>query len=338
MTPLHTQRVDHPAAWTRTTVPGKETLELQLAPSELDAVDELLERTRHLPPQGVTREQFGHSRIDPLLARVRHVVMRGRGVVIIKGVTPGRYSEEEFHRIYWGFGTHLGVAAVQSAFGDRLGYVQNDPNDRVKRGYRSLQELHMHTDSYEVVGLMSVRKARSGGESGLVSSLAVHNAILAERPELLPPLYRGYRYASDEARFSSKAITDEPVPVFGSVGGLLSCCYEPSHMRNAAAALGAALPGDLAEALGYFDRVAEREDLALRFMLEPGEMMLWHNWTNLHSRTSFEDDPQHPRLLLRLWLTIPDGRPVDPGFLIRARTYERIHREAQEKRRRDEAP
>ena len=71
--------------------------------------------------------------------------------------------------------------------------------------------------------------------------------------------------------------------------------------------------------------------MALRFLLEPGDMMLWHNYTNLHSRTSFEDDPASPRLLLRLWLSVPNGRPADPEFRMRAETYERIYRERLEK-------
>ena len=223
--------------------------------------------------------------------------MNGRGILIVSGVTPARFSEEEFERIYWGFGTHLGIGAVQSGNGDRLGYVQNRPDDEVKRGYRSLRELHMHTDSYEIVGLMCVRRAKSGGLSGLAPSLSIHNEILRTRPELLPPLYRGFRIASEEARFSSKAITDEAMPVFCYVDGKLSCMYEPSHMKNAAEMLGG-MPDDLAEALDYFDEIANREDMALRFLLEPGDMMLWHNYMNLHSRTSFEDDPASPRLLL----------------------------------------
>lgn len=328
MTPIHREQVQHASAWTGRALGGKEALRRALSAEELDTIEALLARTRHLAPQKVTRAEFDHPRINALLDDVRHAIMHGRGVVIVSGVTPTRFSEEQFERIYWGFGTHLGIAAAQSAHGDRLGYVQNRPEDTVNRGYRSLQELHMHTDSYEVVGLMSVRKAKSGGLSGLVSSLSIHNAILAERPDLLPALYRGYYYASDEARRTRKAVTDDPVPVFGSVKGTLSCTYEPSHMKNAAEVRGEALPEDLAEAIDYFNGVATRDELALRFMLEPGEIMLWHNWTNLHSRTSFEDDPSHRRLLLRLWLSVPDGRPVDPGFRIRSDTYERIHREA----------
>ena len=330
MTPIHAHQIDHPSAWTSGTIGGKETLTTQLNTGQLAAIDALLARTRHLAPQQVARADFDHPAINGLLLGLRETIMNGRGVAIVSGVTPERYTEEEFQRIYWGFGTHLGIGAVQSAAGDRLGYVQNNENDQVKRGYRSLRELHMHTDSYELVGLMSVRRAKSGGLSGLVSSLAIHNEILNARPDLLPPLYRGFRIASEEARFSSKAITDDAMPVFCAVGGEVSCMYEPSHMKNAAALLPGGMPDDLAEALDYFDSVANRDDLALRFLLEPGEMMLWHNYTNLHSRTAFEDFLDSKRLLLRLWLNVREGRPVDPAFRIRADTYERIHREALE--------
>ena len=221
MTPIHNEQVRHPSAWTRRELGGKAALQRPLTPAQLHAIDLLLARTRDRRPQEVTRADFDHPEINALLAQVRDTIMNGRGVLILTGVTPDRYTEEQFERIYWGFGTHLGNAAVQSAFGDRLGYVQNKEGDPVNRGYRSLQELHMHTDSYEVVGLMSVRKAKSGGLSGLASSLAIHNEFLRSRPDLLPALYRGYWYASDEARFSSKSVTDDHVPVFGSVDGKL---------------------------------------------------------------------------------------------------------------------
>jgi hypothetical protein len=328
MTVMCDHHVDHPSAWTPATVGSKDRLELALTSEELDAIVSLLARTRHLAPQQVTRADFDHPVVNRLLDRVRDVIMNGRGLLIVSGVTPARFSEEELERIYWGFGTHLGIGAVQSGNGDRLGYVRNNPGDEVKRGYRSLRELHMHTDSYEIVGLMCVRKARSGGLSALSPSLSIHNEILRTRPELLPPLYRGFRIASEEARFSSKAITDEAMPVFCYVDGKLSCMYEPSHMKNAAQMLGG-MPADLAEALECFDAIANRDDMALRFLLEPGDMMLWHNYTNLHSRTSFEDDPKSPRLLLRLWLSVPNGRPADPRFRMRAQTYERIYRERQ---------
>jgi hypothetical protein len=327
MTPVHRERINHPAAWTSRELGGPDLLRLALNESHLSAMDELLVRTGSLRPQDVKRADFDHPVINTLADDIRCRIMSGRGVVIVSGLTSARYTEEQFERIYWGLGTHLGTGAVQSALGDRLARVENNLTDKVKRGYRSPRDLHMHTDSYEVVGLMCVRAAKSGGFSGLASSLAVHNELLATRPDLLAPLYRGYRFASEEGRFSSMPVTADPIPVFSVVDGVVSCTYEPAHMKNAAVALGEPLPADLEEALDMFDEIANRDDIALRFLLQPGEMLLWHNYTNLHSRTAFEDDPQRPRLLLRLWLSVPKSRPYDPAFRIRSQSYERIYRE-----------
>jgi hypothetical protein len=70
-----------------------------------------------------------------------------------------------------------------------------------------------------------------------------------------------------------------------------------------------------------------RPDIQANFMLEPGEMLFWHNWTNFHSRTAFEDSPTQRRLLLRLWLNIENGRHVAPEIAERARLIDRDHDE-----------
>ena len=187
------------------------------------------------------------------------------------------------------------------------------------------------TNSYFFAPIECGPHLKAGKLVALGASSLKRTPGLAEIPTIAESGLPGFRIASEEARFSSKAITDQAMPAFCAVGGTVSCMYEPSHMKNAASLLPGGMPDDLAEALDYFDSVANRDDLALRFLLEPGEMMLWHNYTNLHSRTAFEDFPDSKRLLLRLWLSVPEGRPVDPAFRIRADTYERIHREALEK-------
>ena len=328
MTPVHTSYIDHPSAWMARDVGGKVGLTRDLEPAHIEAIESLLRRVRGIPFQRITRQDFDHPALNAWLAELREVIMNGRGIAVIRGIAAARYDLGDLERIYWGFGTHLGIAVEQSAKGDRLGYVENGADDGRQRGYRSLQELRMHTDSYEVVGLMGVRSAKSGGLSGMASSLAVHNEILRTRPELLVPLYRGYRYASGEAKFSSKAVTDEAIPIFSVTQGLVSCTYERLHIDAAAVTLGEPLPDDLVEAMNYFDQLAGRPDIAASFLLEPGEMLLFHNYTNLHSRTAFEDAPDRKRLLLRLWLDVPGGRPADPSLSVRADTYRRIYAEA----------
>lgn len=306
---------------------GKTAITRKLTAAELEAFNLLLGRTRHLAPQDITEADFTHPAIDSLIREVASEVSEGRGVILLSGLDPQRYSPEALERIYWGLGMHLGTPAVQSRTGDKLGRVEQDDSDPVSRGYRSSAELSMHTDSYEIVGLMCIRKAASGGQSALVSSLSIHNEILHSRPDLLAPLYEGFYLAIPEARTSSTPITATPIPVFSYVDGKLSCMYAGSFMRGAAERMGVPLPPGLDEALKYFSKVADRDDLALRFMLEPGEMVIWHNFTNLHSRTPFENDPSHKRLLLRLWLKARDARPAVPEFQERAKVYDQVYDE-----------
>ena len=97
--------------------------------------------------------------------------------------------------IYWGLGKHLGTAVSQSRDGDLLGDVRDigvDIYSPKGRGYRSKQKLSCHTDTCDVVGLMVLRTAMSGGLSVLASSVAIHNEIARTRPDLLEVLYQPF--------------------------------------------------------------------------------------------------------------------------------------------------
>jgi Taurine catabolism dioxygenase TauD, TfdA family len=326
VTPCQTV-ITTPNAWTNRTLGGKAGLTHHLTAAQLSAFDTLLAKTRHLKPQDVTRRDFDHAEITALTGWLERTIRHDRGAVLLSGLTRERYSEEEMERIYWGIGTHLGDPATQSMLGDRLGHVQHVKDDPVARGYRSNEELTPHTDSYRLVGLMCLQRAETGGLSRIVSSLAIHNEILATRPDLLVPLYAGYYYAVAEARFSAQPVTDFKIPVFCCVDGVVSCGYSRSFIERAAELRGETVPAALTEALDYFDMLAVRDDIGIEFMLEPGEMLLWHNFQMLHARQAYQDSPRHSRHLLRLWLKIENDRPIVREILERASIYERVYRE-----------
>lgn len=316
-----------PNAWTSRAIGGKSGLTQPLTPAQLAAFDSALARTRHLKPQEATRADFDHPEIAALTAALDQTIRHGRGAVLLSGLTRDTHSEEDMERIYWGIGTCLGDPAEQSMLGDRLGHVRHVKDDPVARGYRSNEELTPHTDSYRIVGLMCLQRAETGGLSRIVSSLAIHNHILATRPDLLEPLYEGYYYAVAEARFSANPVTDFKIPLFCCIDDIVSCGYSRSFMHSAASLRGEEVPAKLVEALDYFDMVAEQDDLRAEFLLEPGEMLLWHNFQMLHARAAYQDSPQHTRHLLRLWLKVENDRPIADEILQRAKIYERIYRE-----------
>jgi hypothetical protein len=212
--------------------------------------------------------------------------------------------------VYWGIGAHFGRGCSQSADGDYLGYVTNV--EKASRGYTTSRELHLHTDSAEIVGLLCVRDAKEGGLSLYASSLKVHEIIAREHPEYLPVLERGFRCD----RRGEEAPDDEPVtpyrvPVFSTERGLLSCRYVRGVIDKGAEAAGEKLTDLEKAALACFEEVAQREDVRFEVMLRPGEASVINNYEILHARTGFVDweEPAKKRLLYRLWL---EGEPPRP--------------------------
>ena len=65
-------------------------------------------------------------------------------------------------------------------------------------------------------------------------------------------------------------------------------------------------------ALNLFDELSNEPELKLSMMLKPGDLKLIHNHSVLHDRMGFEDWPEadRKRHLLRLWLSVPDDRPL----------------------------
>ena len=45
-------------------------------------------------------------------------------------------------------------------------------------------------------------------------------------------------------------------------------------------------------------------------------MLFLNNWVTLHRRSEFQDDedPELRRHLLRIWLSVPNSRPLHPDF------------------------
>ncbi len=71
------------------------------------------------------------------------------------------------------------------------------------------------------------------------------------------------------------------------------------------------------EALDYLDALTRREELKLVMTLEPGDIQWVNNYVTLHGRLDYEDHEafEQKRHMLRLWLTLRQGRPLPPAFL-----------------------
>ena len=303
-----------PSAWKSSHLGDKKQFAIELSGRHRQALLKAIEGSRELPLEALDSTRFALPDIEDDLQHWINEVRNGRGLVLLRGLPVDGLSLEDSERLFFGLGTHFGVAVSQSNLGEKIGHVVNiGGQDRRQRAYRNARPLNLHTDRCDTVGMMCLQPAMSGGVSGYASALAVHNELLATAPELLPPLYEGFRLHRFGEQTDESPLTHDPVPVFSMceqhpnvvyIRGYIDLAIDEGHYE---------LTPLQQRALDTFDEIANRPEFRLDLVLERGEATLINNARLLHRRTGFEDfpEPDRKRHLLRLWLMDPELPTVD---------------------------
>jgi hypothetical protein len=213
-----------------------------------------------------------------------------------------------------------------------MGLSSDDPNVRI---YQTHERQTFHTDSADLVGLLCLQTARSGGASALVSSTTLYNEMRARRPELAACLFeplatdrRGEVPAGAKPYFEIPVFNwhvPKQVPSPASGGGLgrgrssgtLSVIYQRQYIDSAQRFADAPrLSAQQIEALDLLDALTNDPALHFTMELRRGDVQFVHNHTLLHDRTAFVDwpEPEQRRHLLRLWLSPESARPLPEVF------------------------
>jgi len=317
LTPVYGTPIDHPGAWKVAdfTTPADYTIELDA--THLRDIERAMRqiKTAGLGLDDLRREHFEVPSLRPVIDEIRREIENGRGFLVLRRLPVEDYSKDEVGMIFWGLGTHLGRGLSQSVLGDRLGHVNDfSREDPLARAYRNKQELSPHTDSCDLVGLACLCNAESGGVSRLTSALTVHNVMLEEYPEALERLYRGYVFhRRGEEKPGDLPHTPYRVPVYSNTEGKVSARYVRTYVEAGEASAGRPMGEAELAVLDRFEEITKRPELMLEFTLLPGEIYFINNYTILHARTAFDDgdaEEDQRRHLLRLWLEVPDMRPV----------------------------
>ena len=301
----------------------------RLTSAEIADLDQALDRlrARELRWPGFGREDFDIPVLGARIEKARLEVRDGRGFALLRGIPVARYAPLDIRNLYWGIGLHLGEVISQNAKGDLIGEVTDLGNDYSApdvRGYTTRADLRPHCDSADLVCLLCVRKARSGGHTSVSSSMAIFNAVLERHPEYLEPLFAGFHYdlRGEGVTGRSDEVTQVRVPVFSYFKGLLSCRFNPKAIETAQKKTGHPLTPLQRDAVDCVERMAMDPEFRLPMLLEPGDIQILDNHSMLHSRTEYvdHDAPQDKRLLLRLWTHLRDGRELAPDFANRYNT------------------
>ncbi len=238
------------------------------------------------------------------IERWRRELRDGCGVVVLRGLPVQQLTRAESEMLFWLLGQHLGTPGGQNPDQELLGHVTDyheEGDNPLVRRYRTTGNIDFHCDAADVVGLLCLRPAASGGLSRIASSVQVFNDLLLEAPELAAELFQPHALDS-RGEQKAGAAPFRLLPPAAYDGSVLRTFYHSEYFRSAVRHSDVHR-SDLASAM--FDRYdALALSNCLDMDLRPGDIQLISNHSVVHARTGYEDDPAAPRHLLRLWLSL----------------------------------
>jgi hypothetical protein len=308
--PHHPRPLEPRCAWTAADVADEAVWTEVLTADELAELDAALRHAlaRSDDVLDIERDDFPLPTLSARLADIERELIDGRGFVRIRGIDRSAHTQPEMEVLFWGIGAHLGLPWAQNHHGHVLGDVTDQGRsvgDPEARGYElGGIELPFHCDGSDLVGLCCLADGVSGGLSAVASSVAIHNRLVAERPDLAAALYEDlpYDYRGEQAD------GDEPfylMPVFTEWGDRLFVRAIPPYIHASQRHPEAPrLTPAQREALAVFVAMADDPENHVTMELRPGDMQFIDNYHVLHGRTAYTDDRAAGRVrhLKRLWL------------------------------------
>lgn len=307
-------RVDTAAAWRGPQMSASDEWRCELTQ---DDVDELRRAVAHARSSGKPMREmvvadFPLPTLAPRVAGWATEVHRGRGFQVVSGVPVDQWSPEDSELFFWCLGLHLGRPGAQNPQDELLGHVTDtgdSATDPFVRLYRTSANIAYHCDAADMVGLLCLHAAKSGGASRICSSVSVYNSLLSTDPGLVDRLYEPFLL--DIRNEDSKGVLRYlPIPPCRFGNGRLRTFYHSDYFRSVQRH--DEVPEFSEEEQSLLDRyeeLASSPDLFFDMDLAPGDIQLLSNHTVLHARTEYEDHPEaeKKRHLLRLWLSVEEG-------------------------------
>jgi hypothetical protein len=312
------QPIGGPSSWRAADVADRGAWTLELSDCQRD---ELVEVARAAKAAGrsiatVVPQDVPLPSSADVLGRIVSLLTDGPGFVLLRRFPVDLLDAEEVELAYFALGLHLGTPVSQDGAGTILGHVRDERVERSGpevRLYRTRERQDFHSDGADIIGLLCLREAASGGQSKLASSYAVYDEILARRPELLEVLYEPMWWDrnGEEADGEDPAF---PLPVLNDVGGRPRVFFIGWYIRDAQRhpQVPRLTPAQL-EALDLIEGIANDPAVHVAMDFRPGDVQFLNNARILHSREAYEDHPDldQRRHLLRLWLRAHDFASVE---------------------------
>lgn len=312
------------AAWRGADIAADSSWSEQLLASEVGEIEAAVANAKQTGKvlADCGRDDFPLPRLARRIADWAGELRDGRGFLLVRGLPVERWGEADSALAYWAIGQHLGIPGGQNPAEELLGHVRDmgeEATDPFVRRYRTAGDIAYHCDLADVVGLLCLHPAATGGASRIVSSVTVYNEMLRRRPDLVDRLYAPFYL---DTRNESGGTPHLQVIPCRFAAGTLRTFYHSDYFRSAPRHADVP-PFSISERelLDTYEEIAADPALYLDMQFARGDIQFISNHVTLHARTAYRDDASRPgRHLLRLWLSLRAAAWQQPPFTFRQDT------------------
>ncbi|MBT5811102.1 MAG: TauD/TfdA family dioxygenase, partial [Rhodospirillaceae bacterium] len=304
MPDLNQAPIEENNVWAASDLGDRDSWTRHFTPAMIGDVIQAVRAVGETPCHQITAKSFPLPSMAGFLDDVHEDLENGRAFTVLAGWPVDDFTYRENVAAYCVIAAQIGDIVVQNYEGQSVVDVVDEDvaYSHLSRGYRSNKHLPFHTDGADLTGLLCLGESASGGGTLLVSATKVFNTILTEKPEYLDVLNRGfYHHRRRQHDEGENPLSANRIPVFAFHGDYLHCCYNRNPI-DWVEKEGMNLSGEDVEILDYFDSVVARPEMQAKLQIQKGDIQFFNNFAVLHSRTAYQDDADHRRHLVRLWL------------------------------------
>jgi len=328
------ERFHGPAAWTGEDLKNSEWWGHRLSKEDIDDLHQATEVAKAKGavqwvapgvPDIITKEDFplGPGMVQKL-ANLSAELEDGKGLAMIANfpVQDPRFTEDDLAVAYLGVSAYIGHIVLQSSSGLRsvtrgygmpLGRIQAEMTGETPQGGKQTNNhFRYHTDRCDVISLLSIRTAPTGGFSRVASAPAIYNAMMERHPELAKALCQPIdRIWEGENGFFRLPVWDM------TPEGKFTTQFSPSYVENAQFLENTikATPTQI-KALDAIESIGM--ELGAEYKATPGTMYFLNNHQVYHGRGNWSVTQQETkgdwgkagRLLLRTWISPFNSRSL----------------------------
>ena len=219
------------------------------------------------------------------------------GFALVRGIPTATFLSAATRPFLQLIASSLGAPQTQDRFGDQVGILSAS-----RRGPDWYNPLPFHTDGADLLLLLAIHPAASGGLTRLACSEAILSSVKAEMPEDWPLLFDNWVF--HRSNRPGPAYFERPI--FATMSdSSVTCFFLPGTIRDTPRIAGTTLTDTQLSLIAKFEEIAERPSMHLDLALQAGDLLVVNNTKLLHARTSYEDNPKHPpRMLYRMWVDL----------------------------------